>query len=284
MIKHLTAMLAAATLIVVCMFYPFLPGAYDGLAVTLSAMSQVFGIAGLLLVPIGAIWLAWEWRGRIGVATPGKRFEFRFGLAALCAASVVVIAIALGSAIDAHLSFGVCLLLLWAYSVFRLVVWLRRRRRMKVGTFNPMPLYLVVLPIVAAVFMFTLVAPAAEFSRNRAIDNCAGLISDIERFRNTHGGYPHSLQSLNEDYKPRMIGIERYHYEPNGAGYNLYFKHFAVALDVKEIVMFNPRGEHEFTSHNADLLQYTPAQLSRSRGHFSVRDASRPKWKYFLFD
>jgi hypothetical protein len=76
MIKHLTAMLAAATLIVVCMFYPFLPGAYDGLAVTLSAMSQVFGVAGLLLVPIGVTWLVREWRGRSGAATTEKKFLF----------------------------------------------------------------------------------------------------------------------------------------------------------------------------------------------------------------
>jgi hypothetical protein len=138
-----------------------------------------------------------------------------------------------------------------------------------------MPLYLVLLPIIAV---------AAEFSRNRAIENCVGLIEDIERFRNTHGRYPHSLQSLVEDYKPRVVCVERYHYEPSGDGYNVYFKHFAVALDVEEIVMFNPRDEHEFTGHNADILQYPPERLARSRGYFSVRDASRPKWKYFLFD
>lgn len=283
MSKQLVTMLAAATLIVGCMFYPYLPGQYDGLAVTLSAMAQVFAIAGLLLVPLGMLWLIGEWRGK-NAATTEKRFEYRCGVASLCLASVVFIAMALASAIDAHLSFGVCVLLLWACSVFRLVVWLRRRRHTNVRSFNPMPLYLIVLPLVAAGFKFTLVASAVEFSRQRAIDNCAGLIDDIERFRNAHGRYPHSLQSLNEDYKPRLVGVARYHYEPNGDGYNVYFKHFGTALDVWEIVMFNPRGEHQFTSHNADLLQYAPEQLARARGYFAVREAARPQWKYFLFD
>jgi hypothetical protein len=183
-----------------------------------------------------------------------------------------------------HLSFGLLLLLLWACSVFRLVAWLRRRRLADVRSFNPMPLYLIVLPLVAVGFRFTLVAAAVESSRQRAMDNCAGLIEDIERFRHTHGRYPSSLQSLHEDYKPRVIGVARYHYEPNGEGYNIYFKYFGTALDVWEIVMFNPRGEHEFTSHNADLLQYTPERLARSRGYFASRETGRPQWKYFLFD
>lgn len=283
MSKHLVAMLAAATLIVVCMFYPYLPGQYDGLAVTLSAMAQVFAVAGLLLVPLGALWLIAARRGK-NAAKTDKRFEYRFGVASLCLASVVVIAVALASAIDMHLSFGLLLLLLWACSVFHLVAWLRRRRLADVRSFNPMPLYLIVLPLVAAGFKFTLVAAAVEFSRNRAMDNCAGLIDDIERFQRTHGRYPSSLQSLHEDYKPGVIGVARYHYEPNGEGYNVYFKYFGTALDVWEIVMFNPRGEHEFTSHNSDLLQYTPEQLARSRGYFAAREAARPQWKYFLFD
>lgn len=281
--KHLIAMLAAAALIVVCMFYPYLPGQYDGLAVTLSAMAQVFAVAGLPLVPLGALWLIAKWRGK-NTATTGKRFEYRFGVASLCLVSVVVIAVALASAIDMHLSFGLLLLLLWACSAFRLFTWLRRRRHADFRSFNPMSLYLMVLPLVAAGFKFTLVAAAVEFSRQRAMDNCAGLINDIERFHRTHGRYPSSLQSLHEDYKPRVIGVARYHYEPNGEGYNVYFKHFGAALDVWEIVMFNPRGEHEFTSHNADLLQYAPEQLARSRGYFAAREAARPHWKYFLFD
>lgn len=147
-----------------------------------------------------------------------------------------------------------------------------------------MPLYLVILPLVAAGFKFTLVASAVEFSRNRAIDNGAAFIADIERYHSAHGRYPHSLQSLHEDYSPGVTGVERYHYEPNGDGYNVYFRHLGTALSAWEIVMFNPRGEHEFTSHNADLLQYTREQLSRARGYFSVHDASRPQWKCFLFD
>ena len=64
MTVHLVRMGGITMLLVVCMFYPFLPGKYDGLAVTLSTMAQLFGTAGLLLVPIGVLWVVYEARKR----------------------------------------------------------------------------------------------------------------------------------------------------------------------------------------------------------------------------
>jgi hypothetical protein len=72
MVRHSARMIAATLLIAACMFLPFLPGEYDGLAVTLSTMSQLFGMTGLLLVPLGAIWLGYELRMRAPKAGPGR--------------------------------------------------------------------------------------------------------------------------------------------------------------------------------------------------------------------
>src|SRR5262245_58479051 len=80
MIKYHALMFAALLLIVGCMFYPFLPGNYDGLAVTLSVMAQLFGMAGLLLVPLGAVWLVYElkMRSESAQARPGKNLIYWF--------------------------------------------------------------------------------------------------------------------------------------------------------------------------------------------------------------
>jgi hypothetical protein len=40
-----------------------------------------------------------------------------------------------------------------------------------------------------------------------------------------------------------VVGIERFHCEPNGEAYNLYFVRPHIALDAEEAVMFNPRDE-----------------------------------------
>ncbi len=287
MAKHIALIIVATALIAMCIFYPFLPGEYDALATTLSAMAQTFGIAGLILVPFGAVWLAYELRilAKNAGSRSGTDMGYWFGLASIVGSSLVAVVVSFAAfATYAGPSVTVGLIALWVFCAWRLVSRLKSMRSEAVRSFNPAPLYLIVLPIVAAIFTFTLVGPAAEFSRNRAIDNCAGLIADIERYRDVHGHYPRSLHSLHEDYDPLVIGIKRYHYEPSGDVYNVYFEHLAIALDTQEIVMFNKRDEQQFSAHNADLLQYTAAQIARSRGYVAVHNASRPHWKYFLFD
>jgi hypothetical protein len=93
--------------------------------------------------------------------------------------------------------------------------------------------------------------------------------------------------SLWEDhYVPGVIGIEKYHYEPSGDVYNLYFEQFALQFGTREFVMYNPRDQQAMTSHKRDLLQLTPEELvlEQSRGHYAVHDAPQPHWKYFWFD
>jgi hypothetical protein len=280
-------MAAALVVFTACLLYPFLPGTYDGMAVTLSAMAQLVGMTGILLVPLGAIWLAHDFlrtRSANAGTVPPNRVSYWLGWASLGAATLVVIIVSLGAIIDNHQSAGVVVLTLWAYCASRLAAGLRARRAAKSATLSAAPVYLVVLPTLAAALTFTVIAPASESSRNRAIDASARLIADIERYRDAHGHYPVSLQSLWDDYRPPVIGIERYRYEPNGDSYNLYFEHFAVALDQKEIVMYNPHGNQDFSSHNTDLLLLSPGQITAQRGHAPAHNASRARWKYFLFD
>jgi hypothetical protein len=138
----------------------------------------------------------------------------------------------------------------------------------------------------SAVFLFqrALVGPAIEFSRNRAIRNAGVLIADIERYRVARGHYPPSLLSVWADYKPSVIGVERYHYEPSGQAYNLLFEQVAGDLATREFVVYNPRDEQVVTSHSLDLLQYEPERLERTRGYFAVHSTGHAHWKYFWFD
>src|SRR5262245_15634105 len=55
--RQLAGVAAAVGGLFVCMLMPFLPGRHDVLAVALSLWAQVCGILGLLLVPVGAVWL-----------------------------------------------------------------------------------------------------------------------------------------------------------------------------------------------------------------------------------
>jgi ABC-type xylose transport system permease subunit len=84
---------AMTILIIACMFLPFLPGGYDGFTVTLSGMSQLFGVAGLLLVPIGTLWLIYESRKRApkNRERSNKDKGYYFAMASVVASSILAI-------------------------------------------------------------------------------------------------------------------------------------------------------------------------------------------------
>jgi hypothetical protein len=287
MIRHLAGLSAATVLVAVCLFLPFMPGEYDGFAATLSAWAQLVGTVGLLLVPIGAIWLGNELRIR-GQATgtrPARDLGHALAWAALAVASLVSLGFATVAWGIVGRSLGFAVLALWLYCAFRLARRLKAMRQVETRVFNPAPLYLIVVPVVAAILTFTQVGRAIEFSRNRAIENSAQLIHDIERYRESRGHYPPSLLALHQDdYKPSVIGIDRYQYEPHGDGYNLFFEQLSNRLGTREFVVYNTRDEHAVTSHAMDLLQLTPAELAYQRGYYAVNNAQQPHWKYFWFD
>ncbi len=185
MTLHLVRMGGLVTLIVLCTFYPFLPGVYDGLAVSLSAMAQMFGIVGLLLVPMGVLWLAYELRKRERSkrSLPTRARGYHLALASMVASSIVALILSLGAFMGISLSLGFLTLALWLYIFSRLTPGLKLMKKVEAEDFNPVPLYLVFVPSVILIFQIMLAAPAKQFSRNRAIAQSAELIADIEKYR-----------------------------------------------------------------------------------------------------
>jgi hypothetical protein len=261
------------------------PGTYDGLALAVAGMAQLVGWASILLVPLGAVWLFYE--VRLAGRAPGARdWGPWFGMAAITACTLVALGLAMVALISAGPTLAVAVMTLWLYAVTRLAAKRRTPRSLAARAIDPAPLYLVVVPFAAAAALSGLVPRAYEFSRNRAMENAEPLIIDIERYRAANGSYPRSLLSVNKDYHPGVMGVDRYHYAPHRDAYNLYFEHVSEQLGIREFVIYNPRDEQIMTSHAIDLVQLTPAQLEVewTRGHNVKRDAPRQHWKYFWFD
>ncbi len=272
--KRIALITGIATITIVCMAYPFLPGGYDRLAIPLSTMVQVFGVAGLALVPGGLLWLAMP----------------RFGLVLSVLSTVVGTCIALLLALFATLSvgnaFGILTLSAWIYTLAQLIPGLKRLKQAENRGFHPAPLYLVCLPVLVLAAQLALAGPMTQASRDRAIANANVLIEDIEQYHASHGQYPVSLQAQNRDYDPDVVGVERYIYVPQGDSYNLSFEQPRFLLDrfgTREWVVYNPHDEHRVFSHTAWLL--TPAEVAEpSQGWYAVQDSVHPHWRYFWFD
>jgi hypothetical protein len=258
-------------LLVLAMVLPFLPGRHDPLAGPLSIAASVLAFLALPLVPIGFTWLV---AGRSYL--PAK---VALIVAAFAGALAALLAAASGS-----IAAGVLFLAAVTISMARLWGRVRAAQADRRPLSRRIPIALAVVPVVAVTARLTIVPSAAVWSRDRAIANAQPLIADIEAFRARTGAYPVSLASLWPDYPVGMIGIERYRYEPNGASYNLYFQPAPTDPATEEVVMYNPRGEQDFSSHDSDLLRLPPDDIRRQRGHFAAHDLPQPRWRRFLFD
>jgi hypothetical protein len=247
MIRHAIGITAAVAFILLITLLPFLPGEHEPLALALSAMARVFGLLGLAVVPV-----SFTRAGRLVLAT--------------VTALVVFVAFPAGG-----IAFGVMWLLIWALVVFRL--------RPRVPS-----IYMLVVPLAVFPLQWMLVGRAAEFARNRAIANAGALIADIEAYRAARGKYPESLLSNHRDYKPSIIGVDRYLYEPKGHAYNIVFKMPSASFINEEYVAYNPRDEQHVNAHPMDILQFTPEHLERTRGFHASGALRQPHWKYFWFD
>jgi hypothetical protein len=288
-IKHTLQLPAVTILALTCMFYPFMPGTYDRLAVSLSAMAQALGVTGLLMVPIGILWLIHELarrRARTQGSAPRRERRSWFALSATAASVVVMAGVALAAAIESGPALAVAVLMLWVFIIRRALAAVRRMRMADDSRVNAAPFYLILVPCILVAARLMYFPAAVEFSRHRTITGSAQFISAIEGYRAAHGSYPVSLGSVHHDYHPPTIGVERYYYEPDGQTYNVFFEQPTFPIGMREFVMYNPVDQHVMIVHNQDILESPPEQVARERGFHAraARDAGVAHWKYFWFD
>jgi len=279
--RHIALFAGILALIVLGMLYPFLPGDHDRAAMAASALMQMLGLTGLLLVPVGIAWLIYELRS----ARREKRH--RFAIAAVIAGSVVASTLVIVAFASMTTSLGALVVVIWLYAVVRLARKLKRTDHPEAG-FPPAPLYLILLPVLTLVLQLTLAGPVTRWSRNRAIDHSAAFRNDIDAFRAKYGRYPASLLAQWKDYYPRVIGVEKYHFTSFGDSYNLFFEQPRFLLDdlgTREWVVYNPRDEHLIFSHTSWFLLLPPGEVAhRAQGWYAVQETGHPHWKSFLFD
>ena len=266
--------------VIAATFLPFVPGGHDPLAVPLSAMAWALGRVGLVLVPVGGLWL-WVSTGQgPGPAPPVWLVRVTFGACVLLAMVTVVVAFASsGSQVLAAVTA--------AFAGLLTIRAGRRIRATRAGVSMPRmaAAILLVAPIVVLTVQTMLADAVTAHARNRVIANAAPLIAEIERYRARRGAYPESLFAIHDDFKTSIVGVERYHYERNGETYNVIFAEPSLAgFGTRRFVVYNPRDTQRVTVHEQDRLLLDDAGLDADNaGHTVVQALPQPHWKVFLF-
>lgn len=289
MLIHSARIVVISFLIIASLVYPYLPGEYDHLAIPLSTMAQVLGWLGLLLVPVGGLWLAYEFhiQARRRQNLPVTARNLYFGIVSLILGALVAVAVAVVAFATSGPSLALLTLAVWLVGLSRLIPKLRVLKNVEQTNFNPTPLYLVLLPLVACLSQFMLAAPITAMSRTQAMTMSAEFIHAIEAYRAANGRYPLSLQAVWKDYSPGVVGVEQFHYAPNATSYNLFFEQPRFLFEdfgVREFVVYNPQDEQMMISHASWILLLPPEELVTTQGWYAVHNAPVPYWKYFWFD
>ena len=258
-------------LVVLCIFLPFLPGPYDKLSYGLSGVAQLTGFLGLLLVPIGTLWLIQEIKNLANTDKPVNNWTNGFYYA-ICAVSIFIFVglfVALMLFATVGLSVGVIGLFILVLILYRLIPDIKKLRTKSIRSFNAAPLYLLSVPLIAFALRSLFIGPVSDQARNYAIKQGEKLIYAIESYYDHRGEYPESIDNLFYHYdipKPSVMGIDNFQYERNGDAYNLSFVQWQHFLATEEIVMYNKNDEHTV------------------KGHFASYNARKPHWKYYWLD
>ncbi len=274
LVPHLVIVSLVALLLIACVIYPFLPGRYDALAVGLSTIVQMFGVIGLLLSPVGALWMKF----------PARRLAI--GVLFLVVASIVTLVLAATAAASVGFSLGAIVLTAGGAGTLAAARVLRRRAPEPSGQPDLLPQLFIWIPVVTLVAQVALAVPMTEWSRQRAMTHADAVIADLEAFRGRHGRYPAALEGLHPDYATGVVGIGQYHYVPQGDGYNLVFEQPRFLLDrigTREWTVYNPLDQHSAFSHAVGLIE-APETTGPSQGWYAAGEAGRQHWMYFLFD
>ncbi len=268
---HWFQLIALNLVVALCIFLPFIPGSYDELSVGLSASAQLLGYIGMLLVPIGILWLIQEIRKTYNKNVDPNNWNsgYYYAITATVAGIFIALLVSLGLLMSAGVSSAVMSLALVAFILYRLLPKIKKMRGAETKRFNVAPLYLLSIPIIAFAVRFFFIGMLCDYSRTYVMEKGEEVISAVENYYAQKGKYPESLTEIHHIPKPSIMGIGDFKYEKNGEAYNLSFVQSQFIFQrfaTEEVVMYNRNDEHNV------------------KGHYASYDTKFPHWKYFWLD
>lgn len=277
-------MAALHALLVLVMVLPFLPGPPNKLVVGLSALAQSAGFLGVVLGPIGILWLYLDARRR-GGKTQNGRYAFVLGVIVLVLAALPCL-LALTQTYEwlgvgpglITTGAGACLF----YKAFQKI---RQFRFAPAGAFNLTPVYLLTIPTLAWIMRMYVLAPVSAYSRELAMDAGETLVARVELYKSENGHYPHSLRALASQHgntvaESPVMGISELKYSASDDGFSVSFSQWQnMAID-EEIVLFQ-KGENQSVLASGDDWRQDRYRIKGAYASFKTR---RNDWRYYWCD
>lgn len=271
--KKWGALLLVILLLIGISFAPFLPGSYSTVAIGASALVQMSGFFGLLLVPVGVLWLLLQLRNRQEKPKMPDKWANGYYFSLLVFIPTIgflILLLAVGfyqmevRERVLSIAFIAALIIFCGAGIVRL-------KNSRPGKFNFSPLYLIILPLTAWCTKNFWVEKIADVSRDKAIVQSLPIIEALEEYHSKNGAYPVSLDELKGKYltmipNSGVIGIKPYGYEKTGDSYRLSFVQWLHWGATEEKVIYSRFNQEQI------------------KGYFAGFETKHPDWRYYWFD
>lgn len=273
-IRQVITLVIAALAIVLASVAAFLPGPYNHVSIGLSALAQMTGFFGFLLVPVGAIWLYIELRNRKNADIRLNRWTNGFYLALMITIPGFAFLLLLLAVAFHEIGWIGNIISITFIVVLAIGAWrgIGRLKNKTTYSFNPAPLYVVLIPIVSICAKRLLIDKIfAENSREIAITRSMPIINALEEYNVDNGYYPETLAALEGKYiekipRSNIMGIKPYQYEKRGDSYQIFFVQWLHWGATKEVVV------------------YDKSERARRKGYFAEFRTGYEGWRYYWFD
>jgi len=262
-------LLFLALSVIIASLAPFLPGPGNNISHGISQFAQSLGYICLPLLPFGLVWLIIELRNKNGQQlnrwTSGYYPSWLVLLPVILFVPIQITKTILnGQAFDI-LPFVVMISII-AFVIYRI----QKLKNKTVYKFNPAPLYIVLIPVIALSTSKFAVKKAAAFTREKTIVKTEPLISAIEKYKTENGQYPENLETLKGRYiqelpKINIMGMRGYHYEKRNSSFQLTFERLW-HWNATEVVVYNTLGQ------------------TGIKGNYENYPAKHTNWWYYMAD
>ena len=277
-------------MIILLIILPFLPGPPNKVVIGFSVFAQSAGFFGLLLLPIGITWSILElikW-GKINNEIPDWRPAYIIAIIATVIITAIALLLIIGTFANSEPIARISALILAAYGLVRAFRAIKKLRNNSEKKLNPIPFYLLTIPLIAFFTRIHVMGPVSDHSRNVVIKRSRALIAAIEEYKIKEGQYPDSIHYLNARYKmkipgPFIMGILNFRYNKINDHYSISFSQWLDLGSLEEIVLYdknnlknNLKGEYARYDYKFDLC--------RVKGAFASHDTRYDHWRYYLVD
>ena len=285
--RQVLLLVGAVLMTILAILLPFLPGPSTKFSLGLSILVQTFGFFGLILIPVGIVWLIGRKKALEKTNQLFWKPGYYFALGISIFSFALLLLVTLGLFMTNDFRAGMMMILLGTIGLNMAYRGLRKMKSQHTMSHQWLPIYAIVIPVVSFFIRTQVELPMSGISRGIAITQGQLIIEALEKYKIAEGQYPETIKSLEGKYFEKIppssiLGISGFHYYKVGDEFTLSFSQWLDMGSLEEIVLYEKKDLH------TDIAQVVAYDYQHDLHRVNSASAHYPSgytnWTYYHAD